>query len=244
MKKTPIAISESQVRSNYQRVLQRIQEAASRSGRSADLIRLIGVTKYVDAVTAGYLVSAGCLDLGESRPQFIWEKATALSSRNIRWHLIGHLQRNKAKRTLPLISTMHSLDSDRLLSQILEDVVGRESGVELLLEVNISGDAAKTGIAISDAELLLERWMEQNSNNAMAKIVGLMGMGSLNGGADQARNDFESLRKLRDRWSVRYSLPLPELSMGMSDDFEVAIEQGATMVRIGSILFQNDGIIN
>ena len=134
---------------------------------------------------------------------------------------------------------MHSLDSERLLQQVEQDVGPRENPLDLLLEVNISGDPDKTGLSVVEGEQLLEKWLVRREKFPTLKIVGLMGMGSLIGGQDQARTDFEVLRNLRDRWAVRFGLPLNELSMGMSDDFEIAIEQGATMVRIGSILFAN-----
>jgi len=176
--------------------------------------------------------------MGESRPQMLWDKSAAMADREVRWHMIGHVQRNKVKRTLPLLQTMHSLDSQRLLDQIVTDVGDRPEPLQLLLEVNISGEPDKTGILVADAELLLERWTKRSEPNNNLEIAGLMGMGSLSGGADQARCEFESLRLLRERWSIRFGMPLQELSMGMSNDFEIAIEQGATMVRIGSVLFQ------
>jgi pyridoxal phosphate enzyme (YggS family) len=230
-------ISNARVRENYLWVADRIAQAASRSGRSKDEIRLIGVTKYVDATVARFLVEAGCCDLGESRPQVIWEKSAALADLNIRWHLIGHLQRNKIKKTLPQVSYLHSLDSERLLQQIEQDLAGESHPLEMLLEINVSGDSTKTGLTPAEGEKLLDKWVSRSDNVPNLRIAGLMGMGSLAGGEDQARSDFESLRKLRDVWAVRFGLPLRELSMGMSEDFEIAIEQGATMIRIGSILF-------
>ncbi len=229
--------SASSVRANYLAVLDRMNTAAGRAGRNPAEIRLIGVSKYVDASVTRHLVEAGCRDLGESRPQVIWDKSAALADLEINWHLIGHLQRNKAKRTLPLLTAMHSLDSERLLQQVEQDIGNREKPLDLLLEVNISGDLEKTGLSVAEGEQLLEKWLMRRENCPLLNVVGLMGMGSLNGGQDQARADFEVLRNLRDRWAVRFGLPLNELSMGMSDDFEIAIEQGATMVRIGSILF-------
>ena len=231
--------SASNVRANYLSVLDRMNAAARRAGRKPGEIRLIGVTKYVDSSVTRHLVEAGCRDLGESRPQVIWDKSADLADLEINWHLIGHLQRNKAKRTLPLLTAMHSLDSERLLQQVEQDVGPRENPLDLLLEVNISGDPDKTGLSVVEGEQLLEKWLVRREKFPTLKIVGLMGMGSLIGGQDQARTDFEVLRNLRDRWAVRFGLPLNELSMGMSDDFEIAIEQGATMVRVGSILFAN-----
>ncbi len=225
------------VQANYLNVLERIQAAATRSARESREIRLIAVTKSVDSTVARWLVEFGCCDLAESRPQVLWEKAVSLTDLHVRWHMIGHMQRNKVKRTMPLVSVMHSLDSSRILEQIQQDLGPRPVPLELLLEINISGEPDKTGMLISSAEELLTSWQTQNDQFQGLAIEGLMGMGSLNGGLEQARRDFESLRNLRDRWAIRFGFPLKELSMGMSDDFEIAIEQGATMVRVGSTLF-------
>ena len=125
----------------------------------------------------------------------------------------------------------------RILDQIRQETVHRLAPLRLLLEMNVAGDPEKTGMRVSEGEELLEAWMSNKHEVPNLTIVGLMGMGSLQGGMDQARRDFASLRELRDLWANRYGLALKELSMGMSQDFEAAIEEGATMVRIGSILF-------
>ena len=230
-------ITESQVKANYLAVMERVRISAEQSFRNPADIKIIGVTKYVDSKMARWLVDSGCRDLGESRPQILWEKATDLSDLDVRWHLIGHLQRNKAKRTLPLLSAMHSLDSERILQQIQADVSERCPPLQLLLEINVSGDADKTGLSVQEGERLLDTWKQSALSHPNIEIVGLMGMGALDGGLDRARKDFEALRLLRDQWSKRFGMPLTELSMGMSEDFEAAIAEGATMVRLGSVLF-------
>lgn len=229
--------SRDQLQANYLKVFDRIQAAASRSGRLGDEIQVIAVTKYVDATISRWLVELGCSALAESRPQVLWEKAAALADLQVDWHLIGHLQRNKAKRTLPLVSTMHSLDSTRIFEQIQQDTVERPQPLRLLLEMNVSGDREKTGMLVSEGEELLDLWQSKSHEFPNLSIVGLMGMGSLDGGMDQARRDFAALRSLREVWAKRFGMQLKELSMGMSEDFEAAIEEGATMLRIGSILF-------
>lgn len=234
----PPSITEKQVKSNYLSLIGQVADTLKRTGRPLDAVQVIGVTKYVDVKLTEYLVNAGCHRLAESRPQALWAKSAALADQKIDWHLIGHLQRNKAKKTVQMLSTMHSLDSDRLLRQIESDLDPRTSPLQLLLEVNISGDVSKTGISIADAELLLTHWMDRDHRPANMEIAGLMGMGSLTGSSDTTRREFSLLRELRDTWSSRFGLPLTELSMGMSDDFEIAIEEGSTMVRIGSLLFQ------
>ncbi|MEQ1828117.1 MAG: YggS family pyridoxal phosphate-dependent enzyme [Pirellula sp.] len=235
---SPFSVSASVILDNYAALLHKVELATSRSGRSSGSVRLVGVTKYVDSETTRILAGAGCLDLGESRPQSVWQKSADLEGMGIRWHLIGHLQRNKVKRTLPLIAFMHSLDSERLLQEMVQESSTLIAPVRMLLEVNISEDKHKTGLSIEQGERLLEHWLPMADQTPNLSIVGLMGMASLDAGEDQARREFEQLRLTRDRWSPQFGLPLHELSMGMSHDFEIAIEQGATMVRIGSILFE------
>jgi PLP dependent protein len=226
------------IRNNWNSIVNRCSDAAQRVGRSSKEFKIIGVTKYVDIPTTRVLVETGCRDLGESRPQLLWEKSDALLDLKPRWHMIGHLQRNKVKRTLSHLTFLHSLDSQRLMEQVQRDSVpSPPNPISVLLEVNVSGDPSKTGLTHDDAIRLLDWWVPQMPNPQI-ELVGLMGMSSLDGGESQARKDFQQLRTLRDTWSLQTGLPLRELSMGMSGDFEVAIEEGSTMVRIGSALFE------
>ena len=224
---------------NLAEVRQRMADAARRAGRVPSDIRLVAVTKYVSEDAARALVSAGCTDLGESRPQELWRKAAALVDLPVRWHLIGHLQRNKLARSLPLISLIHSGDSLRLLQAIDAEAARTQRRMPLLLEVNVSGDAAKHGLRPDEVEPLAGPLAKLSS----IEVRGLMCMAGREGNADDARREFESLRLLRDRLRSAWPDPaaLSELSMGMSGDFEVAIEQGATLVRVGSSLFSEDG---
>jgi pyridoxal phosphate enzyme (YggS family) len=223
----------ARIAENVARVRGQIADAAARSGRAASQITLVAVTKYVSAETVRPLIAAGCVDLGESRPQQLWEKAAALGDLPLRWHLIGHLQRNKVHRTLPLVTMMHSVDSSRLLAAIEEEQLGV---LPVLLEVNISGESAKQGLAPE----AIEPFLAQAAGCRHVAIRGLMGMAGLEGGLETARRDFAALRELRDRLRPRCppGVTLDELSMGMSGDFEVAIEEGATIVRVGSALFE------
>ena len=221
---------------NLAEVRGRIADAAARSGRSAESVKLIAVSKYVDEPVIRQLLEAGCHDLGEARPQQLWRKAEAFDAADIHWHLIGHLQTNKVRRTLPIISLIHSIESEKLL-----DVVNAEAALltrkfDVLLEVNVSGDDAKHGLQPEHVRPLLERaaaW-------PFVRIRGLMGMAALEGGVDVARRNFVALRQLRDRLIdvCPPEVSLSELSMGMSGDYEAAIEEGATMVRVGSALFE------
>ncbi len=229
---------------NLANVRERIASAAARSGRPPEAIRLVGVTKYASIEVTRALVQAGLGDLGESRPQALWDKASALAELPVCWHLVGHLQRNKVRRTLPLVSLVHSIDSRRLLAAVEQELSlaaeagGPTSGKPLaaLLEVNISGEAAKHGFAPAEIEPLLAELPKLQH----VRICGLMAMAALEGGSDRARRDFAALRELRDhlRPLAPAGVSLDELSMGMSDDFEVAIEEGSTIVRVGSALFE------
>lgn len=226
---------------NLHRVQDRIARAAERAGRSAIEITLVGVTKYVGTKEAAQLVTAGCHNLGESRPQELWKKALELPhlEKPVHWHLIGHLQRNKVARTLPLVSLIHSVDSERLLAAINEARAADNDNPEpvaVLLEVNTSGEAAKNGLPPDGIEPLLAAAFRYPH----VRIRGLMTMAALEGGETVAARNFASLRELRGR--LQQNAPscvvLKELSMGMSDDFEVAIQEGATIVRVGSALWE------
>jgi pyridoxal phosphate enzyme (YggS family) len=229
-------MSVEQFKTNLAMVRERIYKAAERSGRQADSVRLVGVTKYVDASVTAQLVEAGCLELGENRPQTLWEKAADLKDPRIVWHLIGHLQRNKVKRTIELASLIHSVDSDRLITAINEAAIESKRTVDVLLEVNVSGDQAKHGYAPDQIDKALD--LVARCQNV--RVQGLMCMAGLDSEPDEARQEFRRLRELRD--SLLTSQPanvnLRDLSMGMSGDFETAIEEGATIVRVGSLLFE------
>ena len=211
--------------------------AATRSGRSAAAVTLVAVTKYADDDTIAALVAAGCHDLGESRPQQLWQRAAAYAPQAIRWHLIGHLQRNKVARTLPAVSLVHSCDSLRLADAIDQSAVEeRLAPVPVLVEVNISSDPAKHGFAEAEVAGAL-------AHLATLSHVAVRGLMAMAGKADDpiaAREDFRRLRELRDRLQqdCPAGISLNELSMGMSGDYEVAIEEGATIVRVGSALVE------
>jgi pyridoxal phosphate enzyme (YggS family) len=226
---------------NLRRVQERIAAAAESAGRDASEITLVGVTKYVSVQQAAELAAAGCFNLGESRPQELWNKAGELASASgrilpdIRWHLIGHLQRNKLRRTLPLVTLIHSVDSQRLLAAIdaewqslTAEANAPAPPLRVLLEVNTSGEAAKHGLAPEELEPVLAAAREF----PRVEICGLMTMAALEGGLAVAAHNFASLRELADRYHLK------ERSMGMSGDFEVAIREGATLVRVGSALWE------
>src|SRR5947208_533191 len=212
----PEAQNAARIRDNLARVRERISAVTARVGRRIDEVLLIGVTKYVTPVIARMLVEAGLNDLGESRPQELWNKAAELADVKVSWHLIGHLQRNKVGRTLPLVTCIHSADSLRLLEEINREAIALDWPAEVLLEVNISGDEAKHGFGPTEIEPLLPQIAELKN----VYVLGLMTMAALEGGPERARRDFAALRELRDR--LRQNCPkrimLNELPMGMSGD--------------------------
>jgi hypothetical protein len=232
----PSASVQQALAENLARLGDRIARAAQASGRSAADVTLVAVTKYMPATWARVLVTAGCHELGEARPQELWSKAAALADLPVRWHFIGHMQRNKLRRTLPAIGLFHSVDSLRLLAALEEEAAAAGRQVPALLEVNISGDEGKGGFEPAEVEPLVERLPDF----AHVRTEGLMGMASLTRAAAEAESDFERLRVLRDRLVGRLpgGVRWPHLSMGMSGDFEAAIRQGATLVRVGSALVE------
>ncbi|MBI3461907.1 MAG: YggS family pyridoxal phosphate-dependent enzyme [Planctomycetes bacterium] len=222
------------LRENLTQVRQRIARAAVASGRTAEAVRLVAVTKQVGTDVAAELVEMGVSEIGESRPQELWRKAETLN-RPVRWHLVGPLQRNKARRTLPLVGLIHSIDSLSLLRWL--DELAEELGLQpaVLLEVNVSGETSKHGFRPDEARTAVEAAGQLNR----LRVCGLMTMAPYDPDPEHARPTFAGLRELRDRLQSVASpnCQLTELSMGMSGDFEVAITEGATLVRVGSALF-------
>ena len=224
------------LRDNLEEVQSKIKTATDRAGRSSDSVQLIAVCKYVDAATTALIVNAGCNAVGESRPQVLWDKHETLGDTDVQWHMIGHLQRNKVKRTLAAADWVHSIDSERLLRAVIDAATESQKPVDCLLEVNISGESAKHGLDESELESILAI-VDQESP---VSIRGLMGMASLSGSAADNQREFSELREIRDRIQSKVgdAFQLTELSMGMSGDFEAAIAEGSTMIRVGSMLFK------
>jgi pyridoxal phosphate enzyme (YggS family) len=216
-------------------VRERIAAACRRVGRDPAGVRLVAVTKTVGPAVAGLLPELGVNDLGESRPQELWRKAAALPP-NVRWHLVGHLQRNKVERTLPLVQMIHSVDSLRLLDALEVEAAKRGVEVPALLEMNVSREVAKHGFAPEDVPGLAERLRALRR----VQVRGLMAMAAFTDDPEGARPAFAELRALRDllRADLGPGFALDELSMGMSHDYEVAVEEGATIVRLGTTLFE------
>ncbi|MFP4055712.1 MAG: YggS family pyridoxal phosphate-dependent enzyme [Candidatus Brocadiia bacterium] len=229
-------MDEAKLRDNLADVRRRMADARHRAGRRPDDVRLVAVTKTVgpDAIRA--LQALGLREIGENRVQDALRKQETLEGRlGLRWHMIGHLQTNKARHALRLFDAVDSVDSVRLARELDRRAARDGLGpVPVLLECNVSGEGTKHGFppgelpAALDAILPLER----------LAVEGLMTMAPLVADAEATRPLFAALRELAEEARRRTGRPLPHLSMGMTQDFEVAIEEGATMVRIGSALFR------
>ena len=227
-----MAIDVKKLRANLDVVETRIARACLRAGRQRSAVTLVAVTKKVSAELAALLPELGVFDLGENRPQELWRKTEVLP-RVVRWHLIGHLQRNKIEKTLPLVEMIHAVDSVRLLQALEQEAAKQQKHVPVLLEVNASGEASKQGFDTSDLPGLVPIMSELKH----VQIRGLMTMAALQE-PEACRPTFIKLCQLRDQLRSQTLHSIEHLSMGMSNDFEIAIEEGATFVRLGTVLFQ------
>jgi pyridoxal phosphate enzyme (YggS family) len=224
----------SSLTENLEAVRERIASAALRSGRKPDDVQLVAISKTYPAEMIREASEAGQVLFGESRVQEALIKIPSLPS-HLRWHFIGHLQSNKVRKVLPNFELIHGVDSSALARDI--DRVGAESGLfpRVLLEVNVSGEGSKHGFAPE----ALERDLEGLLAMPRLQVEGFMTMAPLAAEAEASRPYFAALRELRDRLSTTTGIPLTTLSMGMSGDYEVAVEEGATLVRVGSAIFGN-----
>jgi hypothetical protein len=226
--------AKTQIAENLSRVRDRISAACTRADRDPSSVQLVAVTKYAELDWVRALVEQGVNVLGESRPQQLVERASEFGPA-VDWHLIGHLQRNKARRVLPLVSLIHSVDTFRLLSAVDRLASELDLTPRVLLEVNAPGESQKHGFLPDE---LASGW-DQCLKCEHVQIVGLMGMAPRVADAEEARPAFRTLFELGDRLrTLSPALELPELSMGMSGDFEIAIEEGATIIRVGSGLYE------
>jgi len=227
---TPI---EDPLIANIATVRARIAAACAEADRPADEVRLVAVTKYVDAQVVARLAAAGVKDVGENRVPALLAKRASVGDA-VRWHMIGHLQRNKVRRVLPAIDWLHAGDGLRLL-QVLDTEIARaeRDPLPVLLQINVSGEGTKGGFAPAE----LEASWEEIRTLEHVSVRGLMTMAPFVDDPEQVRPVFRTLREIRDEACARGYLEGRELSMGMSGDFEVAVQEGATMVRIGRILY-------
>ena len=238
----------NQLSANVAAVQEQINSAALRSGRNPADIRLLPVTKYHPESQLRAIYALGFHDLGENRIQELRAKSTALSDLDINWVLIGHLQTNKATQAARVAKEVQSVDSLRVATALSNAVVRLQNEdaaagagaaaasatpLKVLLQVNTSGEEAKYGLAPNEVGAVLE----QVSDLPGLAVAGFMTMAPLTDDEGVIRQTFSRLRELRDTLVRASGLELPELSMGMSQDFEIAIEEGATTVRVGSSIF-------
>lgn len=223
-------LSESEIARRLEDVLERISAAAPRTGRDASSIRLVLASKTQDAAAIRAAYNAGARDFGENYVREALSKQAELANLgDIRWHLIGHLQTNKAKAAAPAFAMIHSIDSARLADALAR---ARPSPrVRGLIEVNLGGESSKSGVAPDKVGALLEEVRDK------IEVAGLMTIPPPASTPQLARPYFARLRQLCERLAIQSGLRLSELSMGMTDDFEVAIEEGATIVRVGRAVF-------
>ncbi|MBI3353580.1 MAG: YggS family pyridoxal phosphate-dependent enzyme [Nitrospirae bacterium] len=226
----------SYIAENVKAVRTRIEQAAKRSGRDVKYIKLIAVTKTVDINRIKEAVEAGLKIFGENRVQEAQKKVTSyelrVTSGKIEWHFIGHLQTNKVKDVVGSFELIHAVDSLRLSEEIDRQAKKRGIVQDILIEVKLSEEESKYGITEEELLPLIESVSKFNN----IKLLGLMAIPPFFDDAEKTRPYFKRLRELRDE-AVKNGFNLPELSMGMSHDFETAIEEGATMVRIGTAIF-------
>jgi len=245
---------------NLKRIHDRMDQACARAGRDPAGVRLVAVTKYVELDVIRQALELGIVDLGESRAQQLnqragmihesMERKSVLSGRREggagptgfvrpRWHMIGHLQRNKVKLVLPWVELIHSVDSLRLAEDLHQEATKLGRVVDFLLQVNTSAEKSKFGVAVGAVSHLAEHFASWSG----IRLCGLMTMAPIDANPTTLRLYFERLRDVfEDLRAERLVGPaFQELSMGMSHDFETAIEAGATMVRIGSALFEGLG---
>ena len=213
-----------------------VAEATRRAGRPADSVELMAVSKNFSAEKVREVVDAGQVLFGENRVQEAESKIPDLPSK-LRWHLIGHLQSNKVRRALPLFEVIHSVDSLELARQIQR--VATELGLfpKVYLQANLARESSKYGFTREDFDSQYEEILQLDR----LQVLGLMAIPPVRANSAESRADFVALRTLRDQLEVSGGVPLPGLSMGMSSDFPIAIEEGATIVRVGSALFGERG---
>jgi pyridoxal phosphate enzyme (YggS family) len=222
----------SSILDNLERVREQITQAAAKAGRDVKDVELVAITKTHPAEKVREAVEAGQTLFGESRVQEARAKIPELSS-NIRWHFVGHLQKNKVRQALPLFEMIHSVDSLALAQDV--NRIAEEEGLyrRVLLEVNVAGEGSKFGFAPDK----LREQMEALLALPRLSIEGLMCVPPLTVESEGSRKFFVEVRELRDSLEKEFNMKLPQLSMGMTQDFLIGIEEGATLVRVGTAIF-------
>ena len=226
-------VDPAQVTANLVAVRRRVEAAARGAGRDPASVRLVAVSKTFPAAAVRAAAAAGQVDFGENKVQEGLQKIADTSGLPLRWHLIGHLQSNKARRAAAVFQAIHSIDSVDLLRRVEAAAAETGTAPELLVQVDLAGEATKFGVPESAVQAVFE------TNLRAARLAGLMLLPPEADNPEDARPWFQRLRELRDRLASA-GVPadrLRELSMGMSHDFEVAVQEGSTIIRIGTAIF-------
>ncbi len=218
---------------NLERIRSSLEAAARRAGRDPSSVTILAAGKTAAAGVIALLPSLGVRDVGENRVQEAATKVRALSDLGLRWHMIGHLQTNKVRRALDLFHRVHSVDRDVLMEALAREADRRGRTVDCLLQVNVSGETTKGGFGIADAAEALRR----ARSLPPLRVTGLMAIPAPAADPEGLRPAFRAVRELRDRLREGPG-DLPDLSMGMSGDCAVAVEEGSTLVRLGTALFE------
>lgn len=227
-------INEYEIKNNYETVLEQIDRAAIKSGRKAEDVTLIAVSKTIDLDRINELLSFDVHNLGENRPQEILEKY-GQTKREVNWHLIGQLQTNKVKYIIDKVSMVHSLDRLELANELQKRAKQANTIINCLIQVNISGEESKSGITPAEAIEFCGKVSEMSN----VRVRGLMTMAPFFTNKEDCRPVFRGLKNLAvdiERENI-HNINMDFLSMGMSNDFEIAIEEGSNMVRVGSAIF-------
>ena len=230
---TPANYNYNVVCQNVQRIEERILQACQRSRRSREEIILLGASKYADVEKIRQAYQCGVKVFGESRAQDFLKKLELLKDLPIDWHFIGRLQTNKVKYIIDKVSLIHSVDRPNLAEEINKRAEKIQKVQDVLIEVNVGGEETKGGVSPEELKNLFEYCL----NLKNIRVLGLMAIPPYEEDPEKVRPYFIKLRKLKEMLEKDYGIKLPHLSMGMSNDFEVAVEEGATILRIGSALF-------
>ncbi len=212
---------------------ERLTKACERAGRKKEEVLLLGASKYADPEKIRQAYQCGIIAFGESRAQDFLKKLNQLRDLPIDWHFIGRLQTNKVKYIIDKVSLIHSLDRQSLAEEIHKRAERIRKVQDVLIEVNVGGEETKGGVSPEELNKLFEYCL----NLKNIKVLGLMTIPPYEGAPEKVRPYFVRLRELKEKLEMDYKIKLPHLSMGMSGDFEVAVEEGATIVRVGSAIF-------
>jgi PLP dependent protein len=234
-----MSVHVARIRDRLAGVHENVHRALERSGRGEEQVRILVATKYYDPERLFALAQAGVDLIGENRAEDLLEKQKLFGD-NFEWHFIGHLQRRKAKLVLPRVTLVHSVDSVRLIEELAKRAP--EGGADILIQVNVADEESKYGVSEEEVGELLDAAAQTGGR---VKAKGFMTLAPLVDDPEDVRHVFAKLRTIRDSlrksWSPHFDLS--ELSMGMSGDYEVAVEEGATVVRIGRMLIEEDGLV-